>query len=92
MELAVLKRMEDALLQRIDAVAWRGFAFVETWELNAWYGAERIGKGVWRDLRDRFAEVAYEGSELLYCDRPDGVLLLDSQKVRNISSKTGEGE
>ena len=88
----MLRRLEDALMQRIDAVAWRGFAFIEWWELNSWYGAERIGKGVWRDLRDRFSEAADEGAELLYCERPDGVMLLNSQVVRNISVKAGDIE
>ena len=79
-------------MQRIDAVAWRGFAFIEWWELNSWYGAERIGKSVWRDLRDRFSEAADDGAELQYIERPDGVMLINSQGIRDISVKTGESE
>ena len=86
----MLKRLEDALLQRIDAVAWRGFAFVEWWELNQWYGAERIGKSVWRDLRDRFADAADEGAQLMFCESPNGIMLLNSLKVVKMSTKTGD--
>ncbi len=40
----MLKRYEDALMQRFDAVAYKGFAFIEWWELNAWYDMDRISK------------------------------------------------
>jgi hypothetical protein len=86
----MLRRLEDALLQRIDAVARRGFAFVEWWELNSWYGVERISKNVWRDLRTRFLEVAQEGADLAFCEAPNGVMLINSMKLRSISDKTGE--
>jgi hypothetical protein len=78
-------------MQRIDAAAWRGFAFIEWWELNSWYGAERISKSVWRDLRDRFSETT-DGAELQYIERPDGVMLVNSRHIRSISAKTGDSE
>ena len=76
-------------MQRIDAVARRGFAFVEWWELNSWYGVERISKNVWRDLRDRFAEAADDEAELQFCEAPHGVMLINSLKLRAVSDKIG---
>ena len=88
----MLRRLEDALLQRIDAVAWRGFAFVEWWELNSWYGVERISKNVWRDLRDRFAEAADDGDELHLCEVANGVMLLNASKVKSVADRAGVSE
>jgi hypothetical protein len=88
----MLKRLEDALGQRIDAVALKGFAFIEWWELNHWYGVERIGKNVWRDLRDRFDEAADDKTAELYIYEADsGLLLVHSDGLKTISEKLSGG-
>ena len=86
----MLKRLEDALLQRIEAVYHRGYAFVEWWELNTWYGVERISKNVWRDLKDRFVEAADGKAELFLCETANGVMLINSSHLIPITHKTGE--
>lgn len=81
----MLKRHEDALAQRIDTVAWKGFSFIEWWELKSWYEKDRIGKGVWRDLYDRFKEIADDNEAELYLYQSDsGVMLLHSDGLNKI--------
>lgn len=80
----MLKRHEDALAERIDAVAWRGYAFIEWWELNAWYGKDRIGRNVWRDLRVRFDEAVSDEKMTLYIYQAQhGVMLVHSDNLRH---------
>lgn len=83
----MLKRYEDALMQRFDAVAYKGFAFIEWWELNAWYDMDRISKNVWRDLQARFVEVANdEKADLYVYEATGGLLLVHSDALAKISS------
>jgi len=86
-EAIMLKRHEDALAQRIDTVAWKGFSFIEWWELKSWYEKDRIGKGIWRDLYDRFKEIADDNEAELYLYQSDsGVMLLHSDGLNKIPS------
>ena len=87
----MLKRHEDALMQRFDAVANRGFAYVEWWEVYLWYGMERLSKTVWRDLQDRFEETAGKNGkgELWVHENQTGMMLVNSGSLKNISDKLG---
>lgn len=83
----MLKRFEDSLAQRIDAVAWKGFSFIEWWELKSWYEKDRIGKGVWRDIYDRFKSIADDDEAELYLYHSDsGVMLIHSDGLNRIPS------
>lgn len=82
----MLKRYEDSLSQRIDSVAWKGFSFIEWWELKSWYNKDRIGKGVWRDLYDRFKEIADDKAELYLYQADSGVMLIHSDGLNKIPS------
>lgn len=86
----MLKRHEDALMTRIDQVTHRGWAHIAWWEAYLWYGAERISKKVWRDLRDRFSEE--NDGELHICEDDAGFLLLHNNALTDISKKLGEGD
>lgn len=86
----MLKHHEDALKHHIDAVAWKGFSFVEWWQLKAWYGLERLSKNVWRDLRDRFDEAAEDNTaELWIYEAETGIMLIHSDGLQKISDKVG---
>ena len=89
-----LKRHEDAPMQRFDAVANLGFAYIDWWELYLWYGMERLSKAVWRDLRNRFAETAGEedGAELWIYEADKGLLLIHSDNLKKISDKVGASD
>lgn len=50
------RRFVDALEFRFDQVEDRGFAEITGDELLRWYGRQRIGKGVWEDIKERWAE------------------------------------
>ena len=89
----MLKRHEDALMQRFDAVANVGFTHIEWWELYLWYGQKRIGKAVWRDLKARFSEtVEDEDIDLWVYSADKGLLLVHSDNLVNIADKVGGGE
>lgn len=84
----MIKRHEDALMARIDALSWRGITEIEWWELSAWYGLERITKTVWKDINVRFAEVQDgDDGEIELIDRPDKVILLNTGWTKPISEK-----
>jgi len=88
----MLKRHEDALMQRFDAVTNLGYSFIELWELYLWYGRDRIGKAVWRDLRDRFDETAAASDELWIYSADTGVMLIHSDGLQKISEKMSASE
>lgn len=86
----MIRTHEYALSRRIDELAWKGFCFIEWWELQLWYGAERIGKTVWHDLKDRFDEAAEDSSAELYIYEftgSSGVLLIHSDGLKTITEK-----
>jgi len=77
-------------MNRIEAVAWRGHGFIEWWELNSWYNAERISKSIWRDLRDRFDEIADDSTaELMFSETGNGIMLIHSKNLKKVNDKIG---
>ncbi len=84
----MLKRHEDALTTRFDAVTSLGWAHIQNWELYLWYEADRIGKRTWRDLLRRFHE-DNEGDLYIY-ESEQGVLLVHNDKLTTIARKLGE--
>lgn len=83
----MIKRHEDSLMARIDALAWQGYCEIKWWELRAWYGMERLTKNVWKDIVDRFDELMDEESTIRLLERPDGVLLISGSHTTAISEK-----
>jgi len=84
----MLKRHEDALMSRFDAVANLGWAHIEDWEMYLWYEADRIGKRTWRDLQRRFHE-DNEGDLYIYKTK-QGLLLIHNDGLTTIAKKLGE--
>lgn len=82
----MIKRHEDALAQRIDEVAEKGFSYIEWWELALWLEKERIGKGVWKDLYDRFKERTEDDpeAELYIYSAGSGAMLIHSDGLRKV--------
>ena len=50
----MLKRYEDALTTRLEAVEDHGHAYITWMEIYRWYNVKRIDRNIWRDLKDRF--------------------------------------
>ena len=85
----MLKRHEDALMCRFDAVTQLGWSRIQYWELYLWYGVERIGKKVWRDLQRRFDE-DNEGDLYIYDTSKQDILLIHNVGLVTIAQKLGE--
>lgn len=45
------------LLNRLEQVIDRGYAEITDKDLRRWYGQERIGVSVWRDIYERWMEL-----------------------------------
>ena len=78
------KRHQDALPQRLEVLAFKGFAFIEFWELRLWYEAERITKTVWQDVKARFDDVSNDESELSKYVAQSGILLIRADKIEDV--------
>jgi hypothetical protein len=87
----MLKRHEDALMTRFDAVVKVGWAHIEYWELYLWYSAARLGKKTRRDLKNRFDEVNEDAKGSLYVyESEHGILLIHSEGLKTMSEFVGE--
>jgi len=84
----MLKRHEDALASRLDAVTNLGWSHIEKWELYLWFEADRLGKKTWRDLQRRFEE-DNDGDLYIY-ESDAGLLLIHNDALTTIARKLGE--
>lgn len=84
----MLKRHEDAIMERFDALTNVGWTSIHWWELNTWYGMQRLTKRVYRDLRDRFHE-ENEGELYIHMSH-DALLLIHNRGFFTMSEKLGE--
>lgn len=79
------KRHDNTLTRRLEEVADRGSAYINWYEFYRWYGVERIGKRVYRDLLQRWREVREdESADLFLAEGCGGAFLFgvaDSYKL-----------
>jgi hypothetical protein len=59
----MLKRHEDQVWARLDALYANGTTFITWNELYHWYNVERISKTPWRDLKARWDALLEERNE-----------------------------
>lgn len=87
---------EYELTRRLEAVAWgSGDAVVHQWELRIWYGQERLSKGIYRDILDRYAKIAEEEKSPNVFVFSDGsrMVLMHVSHVKHLSQFiSGEAE
>lgn len=50
------KRHMDIITQRAEEFAQTGVTRFKRWELKSWYGAERLGKNVWRSIDEHIRD------------------------------------
>ena len=86
----MLRRHQDSLSARLEQLAAKGWVWIESYELRSWYEMERIGKSVWRDIRDQYDEItSQEGAKISVVENESGFQLFDSRKLVKISEKLG---
>lgn len=80
---------EYELTRRLEAVAWgSGDAVFQKWELRIWYNQERVSKGIYRDIMDRYTKLAEDdehGSDVLVFSDGDRLALMHVAHVRRLS-------
>jgi hypothetical protein len=87
----MLRRHQDSLRNRLEQLSAKGWVWIEAYELKIWHGMDRIGKTVWRDIRDQYEEMTgQETSEILRRENENGFLLIDARQLINIADKLGE--
>jgi CRISPR/Cas system CSM-associated protein Csm5 (group 7 of RAMP superfamily) len=62
---AMLPRHKNELLNRLERVNELGSCEIRTAELKLWYDRERITKGVWADVLEKWEEVGNDDTQLL---------------------------
>ena len=79
------RRHEWALMNRIEEALLNGCAHITEKELKLWYGAQRLGISIWRDLRNRWHELggAHAG-EIKKIEGRDGIYILAADRIKSI--------
>lgn len=85
------KRHEAALMDRLDRLGNVGWVEIERWQLYLWYGAERITKGIYRDIRKR-CPASDEDGELHLYDGGARLLLVKGDRLETFTEALGEVE
>ncbi len=87
------RHQESELQRRLEDLAYgTGRAAFKKWELLLWYGAERLTKRIWLDLRERFAELTEEEeekAEFLIYSGGDDFALLHPDHIQSIKKAIG---
>lgn len=84
----MLRRHEDQLRERLEVLLSKGFVFIEFYELRLWHDLERLGKSVWRDIKDRFDETSgRENSEISLIETENGVLAVDISRLLPLTDR-----
>jgi hypothetical protein len=90
--LAMERRHEELLMQRVEEVAWYGVAKIMKWELKAWYKKERLAKTVWRDIKERFDAIDGQGWDLFCYETDESLILIHEDNLKRLSEKMKEDE
>lgn len=79
---ALMNRLEDAKLNRCTHITWN--------ELYHWYGVRRLAAGTWRDIREKWEEIAEsDDGGLLVVEGRGGVFLLPKKRVKPLAEWEG---
>ncbi len=84
----------DSIVAHAEEFAETGMTVFNRWELKAWFRPNRtnddvrLGKNVWRQLRDHIHDKA-PGATIKVVDMGDRYIFINNQKVQTLSSWTG---
>lgn len=70
----LLARHNASMMAVLELVADFGIATVPKSQVVRWYGQERLSRGIWRDVEEKWREELDEEAALLVADS-DGILL-----------------
>ncbi len=81
------KRHMDTIQHRAEEFAQTGVTSFKRWELKSWFGAERIGKNVWRNISDNIQEKK-DGADVLRYETDGEFFLIDKSRISNLADWT----
>ena len=77
------KRHMDTIVQRSEEFSETGVTRFKRWELRSWFGAERLGKNVWRSLEENI-EAKKPGADIRVFEIDNEFVLVDNTKVQKL--------
>ena len=85
------RRHNDRLTARLEDAACNGCAYMTWDELYLWYGVKKIAAGTYRDLSERFAEIATSKSpKPMMIPTRGGIYIFDGAGASRIDPDAGE--
>ncbi|MDC9581800.1 hypothetical protein PSI15_09505 [Xenorhabdus sp. PR6a] len=91
--MAVLKRFNSDLENKLNQLWYHGFVTFERWELLCWFEKDRITKAVWADIVEAWDEWFDEPVELKVVkadssSTPQRYLVIRADKLTDLSELT----
>jgi hypothetical protein len=84
----MLKRYDDHLTTRLEAVADHGHAYVTWSEIYRWYNVKRIDRNIWADIKERFQTVIEDpNAQLWIYEDGHGVMFIADDGLISIDDK-----
>lgn len=87
----MIKRHDAALMNMLDRLDNVGWVEIEWWQLYLWYGAERLTRRVYRDIRERCLADDGEAELYMYAGRAS-ILLVKGDQLKTFTEALGEAE
>jgi hypothetical protein len=79
------KRHMDIIVQRAEEFAETGVTRLKRWELKSWFGAERLGKNVWRNIGEHLSEKR-PGASIQVIEIDNEFIMVDRAMIANLDS------
>ena len=77
----------DTIIERAEEFAETGVTRFKRWELKAWFGAERIGKNVWRNLNENILDRKPDADVRIF-EIDNEFIFVDNSKINELTSWT----
>ena len=80
------RRYNDILTARLEDAVCNGCTYITWDELYLWYGVQKIAAGTYRDLSERFVEIAKSKSpKPMMIARRGGIYIFDGAEANRIA-------
>ncbi|EKE09998.1 MAG: hypothetical protein ACD_16C00091G0001 [uncultured bacterium] len=91
--MAIVRRFEILLENKLGQLFYQGHVVLERWELLTWAGRDRLTNVVWRDIEETWAALFEAGRapvlKVIKCDEttaPQRYVLVNSKRLKDLSS------